>query len=193
MENPAPPSPLTPAAFAYTGACAISLVLLGRLAEPLRVYGAAHGGALLGGRDPVQGLLWGIAAGAAAAALGEAVSRWTSWGRLFSRLMEKLLGTVHPADALLLALLSGFGEELLFRGLALPYLGLYASSALFGLAHVIPRRGLWPLALWAGANGLALGWLAQATGGLLAPTAAHVLVNAAGLLQLARAPRRGAE
>lgn len=184
MENSVSPSSLTLAAFAYAGACLVCLLALGRIEEPLRVYGAAHSGALLLGRDPAQGLLWGVGLGSAAAALGEVVSRWTPWGRLFSRLIERILGTPHPVDAILLAILSGFGEELIFRGIALPYLGLYASACLFGIAHVIPRKGLWPFALWAGANGLALGWLAVATGGLLAPGVAHVLVNAVGLLQL---------
>jgi membrane protease YdiL (CAAX protease family) len=184
VENPERHSPLTSTAFAYAGACIVSLVLLQHLEGPLRVYGAAHGGALFLGRDPLRGILYGIGVGATATAVGQVLTRWTSWGRLFSELIERFVGVPHPTDALLLAALSGFGEELVFRGLALPYLGLYASSGLFGLAHVIPRRDLWPLGLWAGLNGLAFGWLALKTGGLLAPATAHFLVNAVGLLLL---------
>lgn len=184
MDNVSTPSPLTPAAFAYAGACIVALLALPHLAEPLRVYGAPNVGALLLGRDGFQGLLWGVAAGAASAAAGQGFTRWTVWGRLFARLLQRWLVRVHPFDALLLAALSSFGEELVFRGFVLPYLGLYASSALFGLAHTVPRRDLWPLALWAGVNGVALGALAKVTGGLLAPTVGHFVVNAVGLLLL---------
>jgi membrane protease YdiL (CAAX protease family) len=80
--------------------------------------------------------------------------------------------------------LSSLAEELAFRGVVLPYLGLAASSFLFGLAHIVPRRGLWPWSLWAMAAGVLLGWAALRTGGLLAPLTAHFVINAVGLLFL---------
>jgi uncharacterized protein len=178
-------SPLSSVAFVYAGACIVTLAILPHLQGPLRTYDAAHHGGALLGKEPLEGLFWGLGAGGALAAAGQAVTRWTAWGRRFERLLARLMQPLHVGDALLLALLSGLAEELVFRGLALPYLGLVASSLLFGIAHLIPRRGLWPWSVWAAGAGGVLGWTALETGGLLAPIVAHVLVNALGLLLLA--------
>jgi membrane protease YdiL (CAAX protease family) len=43
--------------------------------------------------------------------------------------------------------------------------------------------------VWAVAAGFGLGWLALASGGLLAPITAHFLVNAVGLLTISGRPR----
>jgi len=177
---------LTPAAVAYAAVCVVALAALPHLEGPLRTFVAPHHAQILLGRDPLQGLLWGLGAGAALAAAGQGFTRWTVWGRRLDRLLARLLGGLHPADALLLAALSSLAEELVFRGLLLPYAGLAASSGAFGIAHLVPRRGLWPWSVWAVAAGFGLGWLALASGGLLAPIAAHFLVNAVGLLALAR-------
>ncbi len=188
MDTARPPSRLAPAAFAYGGTCVLALVALPHLQTPLEAFAAAHAGALFLGRDPLQGLLWGLGLGAALAAAGQAATRWTAWGRRLTRILSRIVGSLHPADALLIAALSALAEELVFRGLLLPYAGLTVSSLAFGAAHLIPRHGLWPWSLWAVAAGFALGWVALATGGLLAPVAAHFAVNAVGLLLLAERP-----
>jgi len=185
LEAPAPPSRLTPAAFAYAGVCILALAALPHLETPREVFGATHPGMVLLGSDPARGLLWGLGAAAVLTAVGQAATRWTPWGRRLTRLLARLVGSLHPADAILLAALSGLAEELVFRGLLLPYVGIVASSIAFGLAHLIPRHGLWPWSVWAAAAGFALAWLALATGGLLAPAVAHFGVNAVGLLLLA--------
>jgi len=189
LDTAQPPSRLTPAAFAYAGICVLALAALPHLRAPLEVFAAAHPGTLFLGKDPAQGVLWGLGLGAALAAAGQAATRWTSWGRRLTRILSRILGPLHPADALLLAALSSLAEELVFRGLLLPYTGLAVSSLAFGGAHLIPRHGLWPWSLWAAGAGFALGWVALATGGLLAPVAAHFAVNAVGLLLLAKRPR----
>lgn len=177
-------APLTAAAFAYALTAAGGLAVLPLLERPVAAYGAPHAGAVLLGRDPLQGLLWGLGAGAALAAAGQGLTRWTSWGRRLVRFLVRVVGRPHPADALLLAALSAVAEEIVFRGILLPYGGLAASSLAFGLAHLLPRQGLWPWSLWAAAAGAALGGLALATGGLLAPILGHFTVNAVGLLLL---------
>ncbi|GAB4272942.1 MAG: hypothetical protein Kow0092_28180 [Deferrisomatales bacterium] len=188
MESSVGSSPLTPAAFAYAGTCVLALALLPHMETPLEVFGASHPGQVFLGRDPVEGLLWGVGLGALLALAGQAATRWTAWGRRLTRLLQRIVGPLHPVDAVLLAGLSSLAEELVFRGVLLPYLGLWISSALFGLAHLIPRDGLWPWSLWAVSAGLLLGWSATATGGLLAPIAAHFTVNAVGLLLLGGRP-----
>ena len=60
------------------------------------------------------------------------------------------------------------------------------ASILFGACHFLPRRELALWSVYAVAMGFAFGWLFEATGHLLAPIAAHVLVNAVNLPRLAR-------
>lgn len=184
MEHAARPTPLTTAAFAYAGTCILALAILPHMQAPLEAFEAPHPGAVFLGSDPVQGLLWGVGMGGLLAAAGQAASKWTPWGKRLTRLLQRVIGGMHPVDALLLAALSSMAEELVFRGVLLPYAGLWASSALFGLAHLLPRNGLWPWSLWAATAGLLFGWSALATGGLLAPIVAHFAVNALGLLLL---------
>ncbi len=185
MEIPERPSRLASAAIAYAGTCVLALAALPHLQTPLEAFRATHAGALFLGRDPVQGVFWGLGLGAALAGGGQAATRWTPWGRRLTRILSRIVGPLHPADALLLAALSALAEELVFRGLLLPYTGLAVSSLAFGAAHLIPRQGLWPWSVWAAVAGVGLGWTGLASGGLLAPIAAHFSVNAVGLLLLA--------
>lgn len=171
---------------AYAVLTVICLFLLGRLDTPLTYYGAKRAADLLAGSDPLRAVLWGLGAGGAMALLGEVFTRTTDWGRSISRALRHMVGRLHLLDALLLAMLSAAGEELLFRGIAQPYLGFIFASTAFGAVHFVPRKGLWPWAIWALGAGLAFGWLANFTGGLLAPAAAHFAVNFIGLLTLGR-------
>ena len=131
----------------------------------------------------------GILLGLAIAAASETPARSAAMRFLSERLREVLLG-LRPGQALLLALSSGIGEELLFRGIMFselePRLGtgwtLAATSLLFAAAHTgRDRRFL----VWTALSlvvGLLLGALRIATGSLLAPIALHVTVNAVNLV-----------
>jgi hypothetical protein len=72
-------------------------------------------------------------------------------------------------------------EELLFRGVMLPAVGLnptglIATSLLFGVLHLSgPQQ--WPYVVWASIVGLLLGLSALATGNLLVPIVAHIGTN----------------
>ena len=181
-----PRSPLTTVAFAYAGTAAVALLVFPHLRAPLDRFGAPYHGAVVLGWDPGRGLLWGLGVGGMLAGAGQAVTRLTVWGRRLQAVIGRLVGGIHPADAVLLAALSAAAEELVFRGMLLPYLGLWVSSLLFGLAHLVPREGLWPWSAWTAGAGVVLGWTALGTGGLLAPITAHFVVNAVGLLLLSR-------
>jgi membrane protease YdiL (CAAX protease family) len=174
------------AAIAYALMTAVCLVLLGRLETPFATYHAATHGQILLGVDLELGLKLGFGVGIALSVLSELLTRFTRWGRMVLRVLKRVVGDLHPLDALLLAALSALGEEFLFRGLALPYFGLVASSLIFGIVHLIPRKGLWVWAVWATGAGFALGGLALHTGGLLASVCAHFTINAVGLLTLPR-------
>ena len=81
----------------------------------------------------------------------------------------------------LLAGLSSLGEEVLFRGLMTPTLGVLGSSVLFGLLHQVRGPSRWVWIIWATAVGLVLGTIFAATGSLVGPLLAHAVVNAVNL------------
>jgi membrane protease YdiL (CAAX protease family) len=91
---------------------------------------------------------------------------------------------LSPTSIVVLALLSALGEELLFRGLLAPLIGLVPQALLFGVAHQIPGSSRWVWIAWATAVGLALGALFQLSGSLLGPILAHALINALNLSYL---------
>jgi membrane protease YdiL (CAAX protease family) len=96
--------------------------------------------------------------------------------------LSELLGPLTTRGAVLLALLSGTAEELLFRGALWPHLGLLGTSLLFGVVHVIPRRALIGYPLFAVGAGLLFGLLREWTGNVIPPMIAHVLVNGTNLV-----------
>lgn len=89
---------------------------------------------------------------------------------------------------ILLALLSSLGEELLFRGLLQPRIGVLAQALLFGLMHQLPGKSRWVWMSWAAAVGLGLGVIFQFTGSLLGPLLAHAMVNGLNLHHLKSEP-----
>jgi hypothetical protein len=133
------------------------------------------------------GLLIGLLLGSVAALLSQILPLvWRDARQLESRLAEIFEGST-PIEVLVLALISSVAEELLFRGLLQPFLGIFIASALFGLAHWTGDRrlGAWPLI--AMLAGLALGKLAQwPTAGLPGAIGAHLAVNWIGLNRLSR-------
>jgi membrane protease YdiL (CAAX protease family) len=134
----------------------------------------------------------GLAAGLVALAISEALTRWTALGKALSDLLAESLGPLDRANAWLLALASGLAEEMFFRGALQPKVGIVGASILFGAAHFLPRRELALWSVYAIGIGLGLGALYEWTGHLVAPVAAHVLVNGINLPRLAgRAKRPG--
>ena len=105
---------------------------------------------------------------------------------LEGKLAEMLRGVEMP-EVIALALLSGFAEELFFRGAVQGSWGWPIATVLFALLHVGPGATFrsWPV--YAGLAGLIFAGLMEWRGNLLAPVLAHVLVNAINLGRLARA------
>jgi membrane protease YdiL (CAAX protease family) len=138
------------------------------------------------------GVRWGrdLGLGAACAAavigLSHVLTTRTRWGAALADELARALGPLTLAECAALAALSGFAEEVFFRGALQPRLGWLAASALFGLAHWAPRRALLPWTAFALAAGLLLGGMFAATGNLAAPITAHVLINAVNLRLLTR-------
>lgn len=114
-----------------------------------------------------------------------AISRFT-WARSLAARFREILGSMGIGSVVLLALASSVAEEALFRGLLQPWLGLWMTSLLFGLAHFPLDRELLPWTLFAFVVGLALGVLFELTGNLAAPVLAHFLINLLGLWFIVR-------
>ena len=100
------------------------------------------------------------------------------------RLHSELRPVAHDltvGQIFLLAGMSSLGEEILFRGLMTPTLGVVVSSVLFGLLHQVRGPSRWVWITWATAVGLVLGTIFAATGSLVGPLLAHAVVNAVNL------------
>ena len=111
------------------------------------------------------------------------VTRW-GWAQRLHGELRPIARGVTSTGIVVLAVTSAAGEELLFRGLLAPWIGLWPQALVFGFAHQIPGRSRWVWASWATAMGVVLGAMFQLTGSLVGPIAAHALVNGLNLLYL---------
>lgn len=96
------------------------------------------------------------------------------------------LGPVTGSEAIGLALLSSFAEELFFRGAVQGALGWVAATLLFGLLHSGPGKAFRLWTLFAVVAGGLMGGIMAWRGNLLGPVVSHFLVNAVNLRRLAR-------
>jgi uncharacterized protein len=107
---------------------------------------------------------------------------WPAYRRSADWYLSFVLSPLLLIDSIWVGLLPGMSEEILFRGVMLPAIGLNAwglivSSLCFGVLHMSGWRQ-WPYAVWATVIGLILGGSALATGNnLLVPIVAHVTTN----------------
>lgn len=104
------------------------------------------------------------------------------WAKNLHRDLRPLTLRLDAAGILAIAAFSAVAEELVFRGLLLPWVGLLPQALLFGVAHAQlsgPSRWVW--VAWASVVGLVLGAMFQLTGSLIGPILAHALINALNL------------
>jgi hypothetical protein len=106
------------------------------------------------------------------------------WARRLHRELRPLARGISATGIVTLAILSALGEELLFRGLLQPWLGLVPQALLFGLLHQVSGPSRWVWVGWASLVGLAFGAMFELTGSLIGPIAAHAVVNALNLSYL---------
>jgi len=117
-----------------------------------------------------------------------ATSRF-QWARELHSSFKDLLGPLTGREIVILALASSIGEELLFRGALQPWLGVWVQAMVFALPHVGPGKRFLPWTASAFVLGVAFGWLAEWTGNLGAPIAAHFAINFLNLRYIVRAPQ----
>lgn len=170
-----------------------------RLAWILYLVLAIAGALWIGARQGFIGLRlfvephrWWIDVGLGAAAGGLLLGIWqlgrmtTASARELERQMAELLGVVTPAEVIALALLSGFAEELFFRGAVQGAWGWVPATLLFALLHSGPGPAFRLWTAFALIAGLGFAWLTLWRGNLAAAIVAHVLVNLVNLTRLSR-------
>lgn len=128
----------------------------------------------------------GVVVGAVALVTGARVALLAAWPE-FKDATDASNGQVLPnlaaPDIVVVSVLPGLSEELLFRWGVLPlfpspWLGALAAGALFGVLHNNGGRNP-AFALWAGVVGVVYGGTLIITGNILVPAAAHSLSNLA--------------
>lgn len=134
-------------------------------------------------------LLPAVLAGAGLALASRELFRWLAARGLFDEqwftqtLLRPLLRDLRLPHFALLAAVSGFAEEALFRGAAAQELGVVASSLLFGVLHTGDRR-LILMGVWATLVGFGLGSYYLATHDLLGCMIVHATSNFVSLVTL---------
>lgn len=150
----------------------VALVIAAGRGDPdLYRYGARSHWPLLAG--PVAGVVVGLAI----VGLTRIATRRYRWARELHTSFHDLLGPLTGREIIIISLASSIGEELLFRGALLPWLGLWWQAMVFALLHVGPGRRFLPWTLSALVVGVGLGWLTMWTTNLGAPIAAHFMIN----------------
>ena len=124
--------------------------------------------------------------GLAVVGLTRVAVRYFQWARDLHASFRDLLGPLAANEILILALASSIGEELLFRGALQPWLGVWLQALVFALLHVGPGKRFLPWTASAFVLGVAFGWLAEWTGNLGAPIAAHFAINFLNLRYIVR-------
>lgn len=137
-------------------------------------------------------LAFGVVTGGALVAVTRVLHVRFAWARRLSSDLQPITRGLGARHVVALALLSSLGEELVFRALLQPWLGLALTSALFGLAHQMRGPSRWYWVGWAALAGLVLGALFEATGSLVGPLVAHALVNGLNLERLRHEPDEAA-
>lgn len=116
-------------------------------------------------------------------------ARYFAWCRRMKRLMDHdiapLFAGLSVSAVLVLAVLSGVGEELLFRGVLQAEIGLVGAGIVFGLAHIW-RKDAIIYGVYAAVVGMLLGAAYLLTRSLWTPVMAHVVNNFAAILYCGR-------
>ncbi len=174
--EPSPPPPLSRASlviglYASMGIVAF-LIAAGRGNPDLYQLGGSPEAWQLG-----AGPATGLALGLGVVGLTRLATRRFQWARDLHTSFRDLLGPLTGREIMILALASSIGEELLFRGALLPWVGVWIQAGVFAALHIGPGRRFLPWTASAFVLGLAFGWIAKWTGNLGGPIAAHFVIN----------------
>lgn len=175
MRQPFPATSLGNALALYGAMTAVAAALALVFAPGLRLFAL-----------PTSPLAWpsGIGAGLGLVAASRAAERWLPAFRRLGDRMAAQIGPVSRSRALALAVLSGVGEEALFRGPLQVLLGPLLATLLFASLHGLGQRRLWPWPVFAAVAGGVFAALTAQFQSIWPAVAAHVVVNALNLRRL---------
>jgi membrane protease YdiL (CAAX protease family) len=122
-------------------------------------------------------LALGLALALAVVGMTPSLIERARWARALHAELKEIITPLSSTEITWLALLSGFAEELFFRGAMQPVLGLLMTSVIFGAVHVGPKRVFLAWTAWAFVMGLLFGLIFELTGVLWGPVLAHVWIN----------------
>jgi membrane protease YdiL (CAAX protease family) len=176
LENP---GPIYTALAAYGAMAAIATgvsIMLGR--NPLECEGwlGAHGAAAW-----LLSLGSGVALGAVTIAATRLLVRRATWAHALHVALRPAVHGVSDGALFALAAASGAGEELLFRGVLVPLMGIAFSSLTFGLLHQVRGQARWAWMAWATVMGALFAAVFSMTGSLAGALVAHAAINHANL------------
>ena len=185
-DQPSPAPPLSRASLViglYGAMALVGLVIAAGRGNPdvFRIRTDVPDWLLLGG--PAIGAALGLGV----VGLTRIATRHFQWARDLHSSFHDLLGPLTGREILILALASSIGEEVLFRGALLPWMGVWLQGVVFALLHVGPGKRFLPWTVSAFVLGVAFGWLAVWTGNLGGPIAAHFAINFLNLRYIVRA------
>ncbi len=115
------------------------------------------------------------------------VARWKLMADL-EKALARLVGPMGSGEALVLAVVSGLAEEMLFRCALLDLLGPWWSTLVFAFCHTGPGKEFRAWTLMAGLVGGLFAWLVLQGWGLTAVALAHITLNYLNLKKLAHPP-----
>jgi membrane protease YdiL (CAAX protease family) len=104
-----------------------------------------------------------------------------------TRLLTDTLSSLRLSsiDIFVLAGLTGFSEELFFRGALLPVSGIWLQALAFGLLHPATLKG-WAYTVFTFGVGLLFGYVTVISGSIWPAAISHSLINAVGFFQSRR-------
>jgi membrane protease YdiL (CAAX protease family) len=140
---------------------------------------------LVGAEAHAFSLLLGAAFAGAVVVGTRVLVQHVAWAKNLHRDLRPMTVSLDATGIVMIAAFSALAEELVFRGLLLPWLGLLPQALIFGVVHAQlsgPSRWVW--VAWASVVGLALGAMFALSGSLVGPLLAHALINALNLAYL---------
>lgn len=144
---------------------------------------------------PLAATAWSVVSSAAIAVLVIAFSRIASrrfdWAQRLADSFRPTAASFSSAEIVAIALASSVAEELLFRAVLVPWVGVLPSAIAFGLAHQMKGSSRFAWIAFSFVVGAGLGAIYAATGSLVGPIVAHAAINASNLAWLkSDGPRR---
>ena len=162
-------------ATAWSWLAKIELLTVFSKVDPLQMAAGLGTGFLLS--------LTSIATARLALALRDKFKFFDIYLELINDVMAPVFSKFLFRDIVLIALASGFCEEVFYRGVLQNQFGILIASIVFGLCHFAGKRYLF-YAIWAALAGALFGYMIILTGSLWPPILAHITNNFVSLTYL---------